>query len=252
MTAGRRVLGIDIGSRTTKTVELEDGRVTTCDIFDTTHTSIDRVRSLAESRRFAAVVATGYGRYLATAHLGCRVITEISACALGARRLRPDCGLVIDIGGQDAKAIELGGDGAFTRFEMNDRCAAGTGRFLEVMAGVLGYTLEEFGGQALAADRPAAVSSMCTVFAESEVISLLAAGEDRRRVALGLHESIADRIWPLAARLEVRGEAVFAGGVALNRCLVELLSRKIGRPLVVPDKPQLVSALGAALAAAKQ
>ncbi len=253
MTAGRRVLGIDIGSRTTKTVELEDGRLATWDVFDTTYRSIERVRSLAESRSFAEAVATGYGRHLATAHLGCRVITEISACALGARHLRPDCGLVIDIGGQDAKAIELGADGAFTRFEMNDRCAAGTGRFLEVMAGVLGYGLGEFGGEALAADRPAVVSSMCTVFAESEVISLLAAGEDRRRIALGLHQSIADRIWPLAARLDVRGEVVLAGGVALNPCLVELLSRKMGQPVVVPEKPQLVSALGAALhAAAKE
>jgi (R)-2-hydroxyacyl-CoA dehydratese activating ATPase len=159
--------------------------------------------------------------------------------------------MVIDIGGQDSKVILLGnGSGAFADFEMNDRCAAGTGRFLEVMARLLGFGIEEFGQAACEAGEMITLSSMCTVFAESEVISLLAAGRDRKSIALGLHRSIADRVYPLAARFDTSGEVVMAGGVALNPCLVGLLSEKLGRPVAVPEHPQIVTAVGAALAAA--
>jgi predicted CoA-substrate-specific enzyme activase len=245
-------LGLDLGSRTTKVVEMAGGEVLRFDVFDTTHDSLQRVRARLDARDYARAAAAGYGRYLMNAHLDCRVVTEIMACALGARFLYPSAGVVIDIGGQDSKVIQLGdGPGAFADFEMNDRCAAGTGRFLEVMARLLGFTLEEFGRAAAAADETIALSSMCTVFAESEVISLLASGRDRKAIALGLHQSIVDRVYPLAARFDARGEVLMAGGVALDPCLVDLLARKLGHPVVVPPNPQIVTAIGAALAAAK-
>ena len=245
-------LGLDLGSRTTKVVEMAGGEVVRFDIFDTTHDSILKVRARLDRRDYRRAAAAGYGRYLMNAHLDCRVVTEITACALGARFLDPAAGLVIDIGGQDSKVIQLGdGLGAFAEFEMNDRCAAGTGRFLEVMARLLGYGLEEFGRAACEADETIALSSMCTVFTESEVISLLAAGRDRKAIARGLHQSVADRVFPLAARLEANGDVLMAGGVALNPCFVDLLAGKLRRPVIVPPRPQLVTAIGAALAAAR-
>jgi (R)-2-hydroxyacyl-CoA dehydratese activating ATPase len=244
-------LGLDLGSRTTKVVEMAGDAVVRSDIFDTTHDSLERVRARLERRDYRRAAAAGYGRFLMNAHLDCRIVTEITACALGARFLDPAAGLVIDIGGQDSKAIQLGdGPGAFAEFEMNDRCAAGTGRFLEVMARLLGYGLEEFGRAACETDEAVTLSSMCTVFTESEVISLLASGRDRRAIARGLHQSVADRVFPLAARLKARGGILMAGGVALNPCFVDLLAKKLGRPVIVPPDPQIVTAIGAALAAA--
>jgi predicted CoA-substrate-specific enzyme activase len=243
-------LGLDLGSRTTKVVEMAAGALVRFDVFDTTHDSIERVRSRLARRDYARAAAAGYGRHLMSAHLDCRVVTEITACALGARFLDPDAALVIDIGGQDSKVIRLGdGLGPFAEFEMNDRCAAGTGRFLEVMSRLLGFSLEEFGRAAREADETIALSSMCTVFAESEVISLLAQGRDRKAIARGLHQSVADRIFPLAARFGGEGKILMAGGVALDPCFVDVLAAKLGRPVFVPEHPQLVTAVGAALAA---
>jgi len=252
MAAPDLFLGLDLGSRTTKVVEMAAGAVVRFEVFDTTHGSLQRIRTRLDDRNYARAAAAGYGRYLMNAHLDCRVVTEITACALGARFIDPAAGLVIDIGGQDSKVIQLGnGSGAFTEFEMNDRCAAGTGRFLEVMARLLGFSLEEFGLAACDAEEMIALSSMCTVFAESEVISLLASGRDRQAIALGLHQSVVDRVYPLAARFETRGEVVMAGGVALNPCLVDLLAKKLGRPVIVPPNPQIVTAIGAALTASR-
>ncbi len=248
MSAPGRVLGIDLGSRTTKIVSLSGGRLERFEIFDTTHRSIERVRARLDDGGFGEAAATGYGRHLVHSHLTCRIVNEVKACALGARFFGAGCGLVIDIGGQDTKVIELDGGEGFSRFEMNDRCAAGTGRFLEVMAGLLGYSLEEFGREAMSAPERAEISSMCTVFAESEVIALLTAGADRRAIARGLHHSVVDRIFPLAARLDGGGDVLMSGGVALNPCVVSLLAAAIGRRIVVPENPQLVTAVGAALA----
>jgi predicted CoA-substrate-specific enzyme activase len=200
----------------------------------------------------APTLATGYGRQLARANLECPTVTEIRACARAARRLAPDCEAVIDIGGQDTKAIELGGRGEFGRFEMNDRCAAGTGRFLEVMAAALGYGLEEFGAQALKADRPVQVNSMCTVFAESEVVSLIARGEERRRIALGLHVSVARRVAAMASRVGPGRRVLFVGGVARNPCMAQALRDELPGELIVPDRPELAVALGAALIAREE
>ena len=244
-------VGIDLGSRTTKIVWLAGGELVRAEVFDTGYDPLERVRPALAGLPPDAVVATGYGRRLVGSSVPCPTVTEIRACACGARHLAPDCESVIDIGGQDTKAIELTGDDGFGRFEMNDRCAAGTGRFLEVMAGALGYTIEEFGAEAIEGDRPVPVNSMCTVFAESEVISLIAKGENRRRIALGLHTATARRVAAMASRVKLGGRTLFVGGVAKNPCMARALGDELHGTLVLPERPQLVVALGAALISAR-
>ncbi|MEO0225417.1 MAG: acyl-CoA dehydratase activase, partial [candidate division WOR-3 bacterium] len=181
-------------------------------------------------------------------HLNCPIITEIKAYALGAHFLFPQCQTVIDIGGQDSKIIKVR-EGRVEDFEMNDRCAAGTGRFLEIMASSLGFSIDTMGEEALKAERSVSINSMCTVFAESEVISLIARGEDPRNIALGLHESILNRLMSLISRVGYEGLVVFAGGVARNQCMISLLKKKLGKEVYVPEVPQIVGAIGAALVA---
>jgi (R)-2-hydroxyacyl-CoA dehydratese activating ATPase len=154
---------------------------------------------------------------------------------------------VIDIGGQDSKVIRLNERGQVLDFAMNDRCAAGTGRFLEVMAGALGVTIEALGPLALSARERVSISNTCTVFAESEVVSHLARGADRAAIAAGLHESIATRTQGLASRVGLEPQVVMTGGVAQNAGVVIALSRLLPHPLGVVDMPQLTGALGAAL-----
>ena len=197
-----------------------------------------------------ALVATGYGR-IAVEQADWR-ITEISCHARGARHLLPGVRTVIDLGGQDAKVISLDDDGRPLDFEMNDRCAAGTGRFFELMSVALNVTLPEFGDIALQAQSPAPISNTCTVFAESEVIGLLAEGRSVAEIAAGLCESVARRVLQLANRLHVRGPGVFCGGVAYNRGVLAALRRVMGMEVVVPEQPQLVGALGAALLAVER
>ena len=235
---------------------LEDGRLVHARVVDTGTDPLARARELLgdmtefgsenSDRVPSTVVATGYGRHLARERLGFPVITEIKAHALGANRLFPACRTVIDIGGQDSKVIRVE-SGRQVNFEMNDRCAAGTGRFLEVMAMTLGYTVAEFGNEALKAPASVAINSMCTVFSESEVISLIAGGESKQSIALGLHESIVSRLLALVGRVGVEPPVVLTGGVALNPCIRTLLERRFGLRLLVPEGPQIVGALGAAL-----
>jgi predicted CoA-substrate-specific enzyme activase len=247
------VAGLDIGSRTIALVEWDGERVTRAEVVDTGTDPVGNARALLEGRAYGRLVATGYGRQLAAEReLADLVISEIKAYALGAFHLYPDAGTVLDIGGQDSKVIRVGPGGRVLRFEMNDRCAAGTGRFLENMAHALGMTVDEFGPHALeSGGRPVQISSMCTVFAESEVVSLIARGEDSHRVALGLHQAIVDRVGGMIRRTGVAERFIFAGGVAQNRCLQQLFSEALGVPLTVPDQPQIVGALGAALHAAQ-
>jgi predicted CoA-substrate-specific enzyme activase len=157
---------------------------------------------------------------------------------------------VIDIGGQDSKAIALDENGRVRDFVMNDKCAAGTGRFLEVMARALEVDLDAFGEMAGEADRPARISSLCTVFAESEVISLIAQGEARANIIAGIHDSIAARVAAMARRIGVTPPVMMTGGVARNSGVVEALARQIGHPIRVTAHAQINGALGAALLAA--
>lgn len=132
---------------------------------------------------------------------------------------------------------------------MNDRCAAGTGRFLEVMAYTLGYPIEKFGEESLKAKASLTINSMCTVFAESEVISLISRGEDPKSIALGIHQAIVNRLMALFGNIGFAEDIVFAGGVAKNQCIASLLKKRLGREILIPDEPQIVGALGAALSA---
>jgi (R)-2-hydroxyacyl-CoA dehydratese activating ATPase len=244
--------GLDIGSRTIALVVWDGERVMREAVVDTGANSLANARRLLEGCAYDRLAATGYGRQLATERaLADDVITEIKAYAIGARHLYRDARSVLDIGGQDSKVILIRSDGGAARFEMNDRCAAGTGRFLENMARALGLSLEQFYQHALEAQGQAVrLSSMCTVFAESEVVSLIGRGEDSRRVALGIHRAITGRVSAMVRRVGVQERFVFAGGVAQNLCMRQLLTEELGVPLTVPDSPQTVGALGAALHAA--
>ncbi len=157
---------------------------------------------------------------------------------------------VIDIGGQDSKAIRLNSAGRVVDFAMNDKCAAGTGRFLEVMAAALDVSVAEFGQLTRASQHPVSISSTCTVFAESEAISHIAHGATREDVAAGLHQAIASRLFGLASRVGLQPEIVLTGGVALNVGVVAALAKSCGQDVTVPADPQTVGALGAALHAA--
>ena len=154
---------------------------------------------------------------------------------------------MLDIGGQDTKAISLSEAGKVVKFEMNDRCAAGTGKFLEFMATALQVPVEDFGGFALRADKRIQINSLCTVFAESEATSLMARGEKPANIALGLHLAIVQRTLAMLRRVGAVEPALFAGGVAHNPCVRALLEEYLGMPVIVPDQPDLVGALGAAL-----
>ena len=193
------------------------------------------------------IVGTGYGRI--SLPFADKVVTEITCHARGAVHLFPATGVVLDIGGQDSKVIGTGSDGSVLDFLMNDKCAAGTGRFLQVLSGILGMELDEL-SDAAGRGTPAPISSMCAVFAETEIIGLLARGTSPADIAAGVFCSIARRMRSLAARIPLRGECTFTGGLATSSAFSRLLSDELGVPVNVPDHPQLVGALGAALIAA--
>ncbi|HOC60372.1 MAG TPA: acyl-CoA dehydratase activase [Smithellaceae bacterium] len=241
--------GIDIGSRTVKLAVFDNGKLILSRKAVTSYNPLETAWELMDGVAFDTITATGYGRHLMKGHLDCPVVSEITAFARGARYFAADCGAILDIGGQDTKAIALDREGTMSKFEMNDKCAAGTGRFLEVMATALGFTLEEFSQAALAASKPVKINSMCTVFAESEVISLTSQGVAREEVAMGIHKAIVSRSVGLLRRVSPEGPVFFAGGVALNACVRKLLEDKTRRTVFVPPDPQIVGAVGAALGA---
>jgi (R)-2-hydroxyacyl-CoA dehydratese activating ATPase len=244
--------GLDIGSRTIALVEWDGERVVREEVVNTGIDPLQNSRRLMSGRSYAKLVATGYGRGMAAEReIADDVITEIKAYGIGAHHLYPDVQTVLDIGGQDSKVILVKSGGGVAHFEMNDRCAAGTGRFLENMARALDMEFDRFSQYALEAEGPAVrLSSTCTVFAESEVVSLIGRGEDSRRVALGIHQAIVSRISAMIKRVGFSQRFVFAGGGAHSLCLRRLFARELGIPLSVPDNPQTVGALGAAIHAA--
>lgn len=249
------VLGIDIGSRTIATVVVDDrGEMQAAAVADSGPRPLERAREMAGGRRiFRQIVATGYGRHGARASFATGLITEIKAHALGARHFFPACRTVLDIGGQDSKVIRLDEAGRVADFIMNDRCAAGTGKFLEIMTRGLGLSLDEIVAAAGAADGDITLNSMCTVFAESEVVSLLAEGRPAGAVARAVLNSICDRTLTLLHRLGAEPAMAFTGGVAAVPGLPAYFARRMNLPdLLVPERPQLVGALGAALYGLKQ
>ncbi len=244
------VAGLDIGSRSIELVVLHpDGPLRQVKA-PTTFDPLGQCKKLMEGMNGSRVIATGYGRKLFAQSFqqgNVFTITEIQAYALGARFLYPEAKTVLDIGGQDTKVISLSESGKVLKFEMNDRCAAGTGKFLEFMAAALQISLESFGEFALRSDRRISISSMCTVFAESEATSLMARGERPENIAMGLHMAIVQRTTAMLRRLGVSASLVFAGGVAHNPCVVRLIEEQLGQTVIVPDNPDMVGALGAAL-----
>jgi predicted CoA-substrate-specific enzyme activase len=205
---------------------------------------------LAESgvQKADSIVATGYGRR--SIPFAGKAVSEITAQAEGVCFLYPEARGIIDIGGQDSKVI-LVEDGKVADFQMNDKCAAGTGRFLEHTARALEVSVEDLGRLALASRSPASISSMCTVFAESEVISLRAQGIAREDIAAGLVESIARRVAAMARPMGLKEHMALVGGVAKNPAIQAALERELGCKLYVPPEPQITAALGAALIAGR-
>ena len=247
-----RCAGIDIGSRSIELVIIENGQVVDQEQADTGFDPLNVVKTVLQGKAYDRILATGYGRNLFEVSYETPTVTEIKAYARGVRHHFPEQKAILDIGGQDSKAIALTEKGRVKKFEMNDRCAAGTGKFLEIMASALGFSLEDFGAEALQAEKSLNISSMCTVFAESEVTSLIAKGQDPREIALGLHAAVVRRAVSMLRRVSSNlDNVVFAGGVANNSCMRELLADSLGVDVQVPESPQMTGALGAALLAAE-
>ena len=242
-----KIGGIDIGSRYIKYVLLEDSRLVDFQRRETGYNPVSVCGELLESSKPEKLVATGYGRYLLEVYKNTKTITEIKAVARGAKAVFPNTKTIIDIGGQDTKVISLNDNGDVTHFEMNDRCAAGTGKFLEIMAKTLGYDLEIFGQHCLNKNAVIKINSLCTVFAESEVISLITKGEKRDAIAHALHDSIANRVLSLIKRLDIQDDIIFTGGCATNPCLKKMFEERLQRKVLVHDNPYLQAAHGAAL-----
>ena len=245
------VVGIDIGSRTVKTVLLRNGEIDDAQVTLGGSDPYETALSLLKRYPPCPVAATGYGRHgLKEGETrAALIITEIKAHALGARYLFSGCRTVIDVGGQDSKVIALDESGRFVNFQMNDKCAAGTGKFLEVMAQSLGYDMDTFARMGLGDVMPVPINSMCTVFAESEVISLVSKRVEKAAIVRGLHEAMAGRIAAMAGRVGVTEDVVFSGGVARNPTMVALLEKRLRTRLKIAEAPDIIGALGAALAA---
>ena len=256
---GMYTLGIDIGSTTSKCALLEDGdnMIASSLVVGGIGTpgpaqAVEEVLRQANLTRedMAAIAATGYGRNRCQ---GTQLqVSELTCHALGAHFTFPEVRTIIDIGGQDAKVISLDGGGQMQNFLMNDKCAAGTGRFLDVMASILRIPIGQLGDYAAKAKNPASISSTCTVFAESEVISQLANGVEIPDLVAGICASVAGRVAALAKRLTVIPAVCMSGGVAKNSGVRSALEAALDQPILFSPNAQLFGALGAALYAARK
>ena len=246
--------GIDIGSTSTECLILdESARIVATDMRPTGANSAKAAQAALEEACKKAgpppgfIVATGYGRVSAPfAH---KVVTEITCHARGALHIFPNARTIVDVGGQDSKVIRLGPKGNVVDFIMNDKCSAGSGRFLDVMARALEVSLDDLGALSEKASREISISSMCTVFAESEVISLVARAVPVEDIINGIHKSIVNRLAAQMQRLNPEPQIIMTGGVAKNSGMVKKLSQAAGHPVQVPVNPRMVGALGAALTA---
>ena len=246
-------VGIDSGSATTKAVLVNDGHTTAQVVLPTAFDFLSAAEQAYKNvlayagvgeKDVSGIYATGYGRN--SIKFANKAISEITAHAIGVYHLYPKVNGIIDIGGQDSKVISVS-SGKVTDFLMNDKCAAGTGKFLEYTARALEVPIEEFGLLALVSKAPASITSMCTVFAESEAISLRARGFKREDIAAGLIESVARRVAVMARQVGLKQNVAFVGGVAKNVGIKGALERELGISLYVPPEPQITGALGAAL-----
>lgn len=249
------VAGVDVGSTQTKAVIIDENQAIVGRALVDMETSMttvadDAFRAALEQAGITEadvvyVAGTGYGRYKVT--FGREQVTEITCHARGAVTLFPNTRTVIDIGGQDTKAIRVAPDGRVEDFTMNDKCAAGTGRFLGAASYALEMPLSELGALALKSTNPVRITTTCTVFAESEIISHLAKGNLPEDVLMGVHRAIASRCASLAQRVGVVSEVTFTGGVSRNVAMVKLLEEELRTPLNVSPEAHFCGALGAAL-----
>jgi len=247
--------GVDVGSLSVETVLYEEGKgvlgysigLVGGNSRDASHWSFEQALRLARADKADVfhVVSTGSGREILD--FADENVTEITCIARGIHFLFPECRTIIDIGAQDTKVIRIDEAGHVMSFDMNDKCAAGTGRFLEVMANALNVDLEQMGERSLNYQNAIEISSVCTVFAESEVISLVSEGKAVDDILHALHTAVADRTLSLLDRVGVDGQVAMTGGVAKNSGVIKTLEEKMGLPLKVHSEPQIVGALGAAL-----
>ncbi len=247
-------LGVDIGSTTSKAVILKDGQEIISTSLIAAGTGTDGPDRVIEAvlaagsltlNEITSVYGTGYGRKLLKNANG--EMSELSCHAKGVHHLMPEVRTIIDIGGQDAKVLSLGTDGRLAEFLMNDKCAAGTGRFLDVMAGILQLKIEDLEKQAAIAKSTVKISSTCTVFAESEVISQLANGVEIPDLVAGICQSVAGRVASLAKRVGVKETVCMSGGVAKNGGVRKAMEQELGLEITYTPMAQLMGALGAAL-----
>jgi len=240
-------IGMDLGSRALKMAVFQAGQLIETKLIESGFAPHQLAEAMLRPYSPRQVMATGYGRHLAHKIFAHGVITEIKAHALGVRYFFPEATTILDVGGQDCKVIRLDRQGKVVNFQMNDKCAAGTGRFLEIMAATLGFSLAEFGSQALASSHEAPINSMCTVFAESEVISLKNHGVPAADIARALHLAVVNRLCSMIRHLGEDSQLVFTGGVANNPAIAVLLQEKLGVEVAIPHLPEMTGAIGAAL-----
>jgi len=248
--------GIDIGSITAKAALIKDKTLLGTLVIPTGYHHLNAgirvfetlLKKTGISRQdISAIVSTGYGR--SSIDFADKAMTEILCHGSGAHFLNPDIRGIIDVGGQDSKAILLDNQGRVENFAMNDKCAAGTGRFLEVMARALEVDLDQMGEFSMKADHPSKISIICTVFAESEVISMIARQEKRENIIAGIHDAAAARVAILAAKIKIKEPVMMTGGVAKNTGMVAALEKRLGMRLIIGTLSQENGAIGAAVLA---
>jgi len=245
--------GIDVGSTMTKAVIVNHGIVTSI-VGPTGPEQRQLANKVMEAALRAAalpfqaityIVATGYGRI--NVPFADKQLTEITCHAKGIITLFPEARTIVDIGGQDVKAIRIDAKGKTIDFVMNDKCAAGSGRFIEVIADTLGVSLDDVGDLSLKSKNPAKISNICTIWAQQEVAASLAQGKPVSDLLAGVHHSLADRIGRMVNRLKVEEAIILTGGGAKNQGLLRALSEQLGHEILVPEEPLITGALGAAL-----
>lgn len=247
-------IGLDIGSVAAKGVLLNEDKIykqvvpTGWSPLESGNNLINELLKMADltADKVDNIVVTGYGRVVHKSAY--KTVTEIKCHARGVSELYPEARTIIDIGGQDSKVIKLDQHGKVIDFTMNDKCAAGTGKFLQVMANTLGMDVSQLGDEE-DLKNGVKINSMCTVFAESEVVNLLAQGTPRKGIIAGLHDSIGQRVAPMAKRMGIEEQVIFTGGVAINKGVKRALDRELGLETIVPAESQFTGALGAALLA---
>lgn len=236
-----------MGSRALKMAAFKGSRLAETQMVESGFNPHQQAEEMIRKYSPRQVTATGYGRHLAHKIFADGIITEIKAHSLGARYFFPEATTILDVGGQDCKVIRLNREGKVINFQMNDKCAAGTGRFLEIMAATLGFSLDDFGQKALSSCHQAPINSMCTVFAESEVISLKNHGVPASDIARALHLAVVNRLSSMIRHTSEDSCLVFTGGVANNPAIVALLQDNLGIKVIIPEHPEMTGAIGAAL-----